>query len=154
MAHTEYSTISIHPLAPAKVAVGAACNGCGVCCLFAPCPLGIVLSGRRSGSCDALRWDAGQGQYRCGAIVAPGEVLTQSLPRGLRGMAPMLAPVLRRVGLRWIAAGFGCDSNLEVEECQPAAPHADLVDAASTTMPISDRHAHNPSRTVVRHPPT
>jgi hypothetical protein len=154
MAQTEHTTISIHPLAPAKAALGAACNGCGVCCLFAPCPLGILLSRRRSGACGALRWDAGLEQYRCGAIVAPREVLTQSLPRGFRGIAPMLAPVLRHVGLRWIAAGIGCDSSLEVEQCQPAAPRADLLDAASTTMPVCDSSAHNPSRTVVRHPPT
>ena len=154
MAHTEHTTIPIHPLAPAKVAVGAACNGCGVCCLFAPCPLGIVLSRRRRGACDALRWDAVLVQYRCGAITAPQGVLTQSLPNALRGLAPVLAPVLRRVGLRWIAAGIGCDSNLEVEEPSTTAAPAGLVAMASTTMPASDLHTPNSSRAAVRHPPT
>lgn len=154
MAHPEHTTIPIHPLAPAKVAVGAACNGCGVCCLFAPCPLGMLLSRRRSGACSALRWDAGLVQYRCGAIVAPHEVLALTLPHVLRSLAPALAPVLRRVGLRWIAAGIGCDSSLEVEDSQPVASHAGPVDAASTTMPASNSHTHNPSRTVVRQPPT
>jgi hypothetical protein len=114
MAHREHTTtIHIQPLAPAKVAVGAPCNGCGVCCLYAPCPLGMVLSRRRTGACGALRWDDGLAQYRCGAMTAPEHVLRQSLPRGLRGMAHVLAPLLRRVGLRWIAAGTGCDSSLE-----------------------------------------
>ncbi len=152
MAHTEHTIIHIHPLAPAKAAVGAVCNGCGVCCLFAPCPLGMLLSRRRQGACDALRWDAALAQYRCGAIVAPQEVLAQSLPRGLRGLAPALTPVLRRLGLRWIAAGIGCDSDVELEQPCPDVRGAGDVDLASTTMSASDLHTHNPGRTVVRQP--
>ena len=150
MVPTEH-TIHIHPAAPPKVAVGGACNGCGVCCLFAPCPLGILLSGRRSGACDALRWDAELAQYRCGALVAPREVLGQSLPRALRGLARPLAPVLRRLGRRWIAAGTGCDSSLEVVMTSVEAPHTNCGDAASTTMlaPVLTDH---PRRTVVRPP--
>ena len=129
MADTEYTTIHIHSLAPAKVAEGAPCNGCGVCCVFAPCPLGMVLSGRRSGSCDALRWDAAQAQYRCGAVVAPQDVLARALPHGLRWLAPALAPVLGRVANRWIAAGTGCDSSLEL-----VSP-----DVLSTTMPAIEQ---------------
>ena len=130
MAHTE-STIYIHPLAPGKVSEGAACNGCGVCCLFAPCPLGVVLSGKRFGACAALRWWDALGQYRCGALFAPGDVLVVFLPHGMRWLAPALAPLLRRWGARWIAAGTGCDSNLEVEP------------AGSTTMPTTDQaHSH------------
>ena len=113
MAHTEH-TIPIHSLAPAKAEEGAACNGCGVCCLFEPCPIGIILTGRRLGACAALRWDDALVQYRCGAIVATREVLQQALPNGARWLAVALAPVLRRLGLRWIAAGTGCDSHLEV----------------------------------------
>ena len=141
MADTEHTIIiHIHPLAPAKVAVGAPCTGCGVCCVFAPCPLGMVLSGRRNGACDALRWNAALLQYRCGAIVAPQHVLAQALPRGLRWLAPALAPVLRRLGSRWIAAGTGCDSSLE----------AVLPDAVSTTMPATEQP--QASRSVVRRP--
>ena len=121
-------TIHIHPQAPAKVQLGAPCNGCGVCCLFAPCPLGILLSRRRSGACDALRWDESRAQYRCGAITQPHAVLRQSLPRGLRGLSHALAPLLRRMGLRWIAADIGCDSSLEL----------DPDDSASTTMSATD----------------
>ncbi len=152
MPHTEHTTIRIHPLAPAKAAAGAACNGCGVCCLVTPCPLGMLLSGRRSGACNALRWDAALVRYRCGAIVAPRDVLTQALPSGLRGLAPVLAPVLRRLGARWIAAGTGCDSDLEVETPDPDRPSAGPSGVASTTMPTSDLPTPNPGRTVVRHP--
>jgi len=124
MAHTAH-TIPIHPEAPPKVPLGAACNGCGVCCLFEPCPLGMLLSRRRTGACVALRWEADR--YRCGALVATREVLAHNLPRGTRGLTPVLAPLLRRMAGRWIAAGTGCDSSLEVEPM-----------AASTTMRTTD----------------
>ena len=42
-----HAVIYLHPAAPAKPAVGAACNGCGVCCAWQPCPLGMLVSGRR-----------------------------------------------------------------------------------------------------------
>ena len=147
-------TIPIHPLAPAKAAVGAACNGCGVCCLFAPCPLGMLLSGRRSGACAALRWDGALAQYRCGAIVAPQDVLSQALPQGLGRLAPALAPWLRRLAVRWIAAGTGCDSNLEVEPVAPDkhAPADGGADLASTTMPASQLPTLNSDCATVRHP--
>jgi MinD superfamily P-loop ATPase len=105
-----HRTVVIHPLAPPKVATGVACNGCGLCCLYEPCPLGIVLSRTRQGACHALRWDEALGQYRCGALVASEEVLAKVLPRMLR----RLAPGLRRWAVRWIAAGMGCDSHLEL----------------------------------------
>jgi hypothetical protein len=100
-----WQVLHIHPTAPAKPAVGAPCNGCGVCCLSAPCPLGIVLSGRRTGACAALRWDGGR--YVCGAISQPADVLGP----GWRWAAPLLG----RWARRWVAAGIGCDSTLEVQ---------------------------------------
>ena len=89
--------IQIHPDAPPKPALGQPCNGCGVCCLAEPCPLGVILSRRLKGACVALRWDGAR--YECGALTAQ--------PSGLVG----------RVGgwlvRRWIAAGAGCDCSLE-----------------------------------------
>jgi hypothetical protein len=140
MAHAEH-TIPIHPEAPTKVPIGVACNGCGVCCLFEPCPLGILLSHRRTGACVALRWDAGR--YRCGALIATEEVVAQTLPRGTRRLAPVLAPLLHRLAGRWIAAGTGCDSSLEVD--QPTK-HETLdvpQTQGSTTMPFNDT-SHTP----------
>ena len=135
MAHSQ-QIIHIHPQAPAKPAQGAACNGCGVCCLSEPCPLGMVLSGRRTGACRALLWDGALAQYRCGAVQAPRATLEQALPSALRWLARWLAPVLRRAALRGIAAGQGCDSSLEPE---PASPGP----VASTTMPLPiEPHAH------------
>ena len=140
MAHTAQTehTIHIHPQAPGKVAEGVACNGCGVCCLYEPCPLGVVLSGTRRGACAALRWQQTPGRYRCGALVAPGDVLAVSLPRGMRWLAPLLAPLLRRWGARWISAGTGCDSSLDVLH-------------GSTTMPTTD--STHPVRSVARRSP-
>ena len=88
-----HQVIHIHPAAPAKPAEGQPCNGCGVCCLAEPCPVGILVSFRRHGACKALRWSDEQTRYVCGLMARPG--------------------LLRRIIGRWIAAGIGCDSDLE-----------------------------------------
>jgi hypothetical protein len=108
-------TIQIHLESPQKPGEGAPCNGCGVCCLTEPCPLGVVLSGRRQGACEALRWSEAGKFYRCGTISEPEAVLREALPVGLRLIAKGLSPVLALLAKRWIAAGQGCDSTLEVE---------------------------------------
>lgn len=129
---TPHQIIHIQPAAPRKPALGAPCNGCGVCCLVAPCPLGVVLSGRRTGACDALRWEANPppvpgGVYRCGAISQPAQVLSPALPKVLNTAIPVLAWGLGRLAKRWVAAGKGCDSSVEVEQgsWEPSArmPH-------------------------------
>ena len=96
--------IHIQPAAPAQPALGAPCNGCGVCCLAEPCPLGQVISRKRHGACDALRFDDLQSVYRCGAITDAAGVLG---PRWR-----WAAPVLEKLARRWIAAGVGCDAAL------------------------------------------
>ncbi len=98
-------TILIHADAPAKPPVGGACTGCGICCAAEPCPVGMLVSGRRRGACRALLWRADEQRYRCGMASDPSRVL-RWLPRGL-------APLVRRLSLRWIAAAAGCDSDLE-----------------------------------------
>ncbi len=107
MQPTDHQVIHIHPAAPVKPALGAPCNGCGVCCLAEPCPLGQVISRKRTGACDALRWDATAALYRCGVL---------SDTAGLMGPRwRWAAPVLRRLAQRWIAAGVGCDAAMEVD---------------------------------------
>jgi hypothetical protein len=107
-----HQIIHIEPEAPAKPAFGTPCNGCGVCCLAEPCPLGMVLSGKRRGACEALVWVAAGSQYRCGALEEPQVVLHKALPGLLQGLARPLAPLLKRLAHRWIAAGVGCDCKL------------------------------------------
>ena len=102
-----HQIIHIHPAAPHKPPVGAACNGCGVCCLAEPCPVGVLLSRRRRGACTALLWDEAAGRYLCGVVSAPARFVA---PAWLARLAGRLAP-------RWIAAGQGCDCTLE-----PAKP--------------------------------
>ncbi len=87
--------ITIHADAPSKPPTGQACNGCGVCCLAEPCPLGVLVSRRLSGPCAALRWDHAGRHYRCG-LVSRDRPWWSALAR------------------RWIAAGRGCDSDAEV----------------------------------------
>jgi len=96
-----HATIHLHPEAPPKPAEGAACNGCGVCCAGAPCPLGMLASRRRTGRCAALHWQEGTGRYVCGLIARP----EAHLPRPLRALAPGLA----RLARRQVSAGSGCD---------------------------------------------
>jgi len=109
-----HQIILIHADAASKPAPGAPCNGCGVCCLLEPCPLGVLLLGRRHGACVAVRWLDDVQQYRCGALSAPLDVLQTVLPRPLRRLARWLAPGLARLAQRWIAVGQGCDSTVEV----------------------------------------
>lgn len=70
------------------------CNGCGVCCVAGPCPLGVLVSRRFKGACAALQWNGER--YVCGVLAAQ--------PNGLRGW------LVRR----WISSGSGCDCSLEV----------------------------------------
>jgi hypothetical protein len=98
-------TILIHPAAPAKPGWGEACNGCGVCCATEPCPVGIVVSGRRHGACKALQWDDAEARYRCGVMAwSAGASAPDWLTRGMT-----------RLATRLIAAGEGCDCSIEVD---------------------------------------
>lgn len=90
----ERRVILIHPEAPPKPLEGQPCNGCGVCCLAEPCPVGMVVSLKRHGACSALRWSAEETRYVCGMLMRPDGLL-------------------KRIFSRWIAAGQGCDSDLE-----------------------------------------
>lgn len=115
----------IEPDAPAKPVPGAPCNGCGMCCLAEPCPIGVVLSGRGRGACRALRWNAETCTYQCGAVVQAESVLQASLPQTLGFLVPWLAGGLRRLAPRWIAAGKGCDSTLQAERVTMRRPDTD-----------------------------
>lgn len=99
--------IYLHTQAPDKPPLAAPCNGCGVCCASEPCPLGMVVSRKRQGACKALYWQPAENRYRCGLIAQP----QHHLPPGLR----WLAPVLRRLAHRYIAAGSGCDASYTPE---------------------------------------
>jgi hypothetical protein len=99
--------IYLEPEAPIKPPPGKACNGCGVCCLSEPCPLGALLSGRRLGPCDWVRWDAEARHYRCSAA--------DDAARRLPGVPATAARALEGLARRWIAAGKGCDCDLEVD---------------------------------------
>ena len=93
--------ISLHPAAPEKPTVGASCNGCGVCCLQSPCPLGRLRFLQAQGACPALLWDTPGKRYHCGLLTAPARFFPV-LPQALQTALPRLIR-------RWIAAGQGCD---------------------------------------------
>jgi hypothetical protein len=100
-----HRVIHLHPEAPAKPAVGEACNGCGVCCAAEPCPIGMLVSRRRQGACAALVWIESARAYRCGVVSEPQRYLK------VRWMAQVLGRAARRL----IAAGQGCDCSLSVD---------------------------------------
>jgi hypothetical protein len=99
--------IYLHSEAPAKPAAGAACNGCGLCCAWQPCPLGVLVSGSRTGACKALRWDDPARIYRCNMVSAP-QAVWPWLPSWSQRL-------LSRLARRWIASGMGCDCNAEID---------------------------------------
>jgi len=91
--------IHLHRQAPTKPAVGAPCNGCGVCCALETCPLGRLRFLQANGPCPALEWH--DERYRCGLLTSP--------LRYFPGWPAGLAAWLGRWAARWISAGSGCD---------------------------------------------
>lgn len=98
--------IAIEPAAPTKPAMGAPCNGCGVCCLSEPCPIGMLVSRRRHGPCAAVMWESATARYSCGLVSRPRVAL------GWRFAPNWLLQGLARLARRWISAGSGCDSSV------------------------------------------
>ncbi len=109
--------IHVHPEAPPKPPDGAPCNGCGLCCLAEPCPIGMVISRKRVGACVALQWSPEAGCYRCGVLVRAGEAWQAAASRP--GLSGMLARGWAQMRWRWvrrhIASGVGCDANFTTE---------------------------------------
>jgi hypothetical protein len=98
--------VHLHRAAPPKPAIGAACNGCGVCCALEPCPVARFLLGVRAGPCPALIWEEAATRYHCGMARKPAS--------HLRWLPALLEDWAARRCLRWIAAGSGCDCDAEV----------------------------------------
>jgi len=94
-------TLILHAAAPPKPAEGEPCNGCGICCVAARCPVAWLFLPRGGGSCAALEWDGEAGRYRCGMVAYPANYIGW-LPRRWEDRAG-----------RWfayrIATGRGCD---------------------------------------------
>lgn len=102
--------IHIHTEAPLKPPEGQPCNGCGVCCLAEPCPVGVLVSRRWKGACKALVWSDEAKRYHCGLM-------------GRAMLAGARVSLWRRLWQRWvrrmISAGSGCDASIEVQANQP-----------------------------------
>lgn len=105
------AVVWLEPAAPPKPPEGAPCNGCGLCCLAEPCPLGVLVSRRRTGPCAALRWSDAQQRYLCGMVQEPGAVTGWTQPWAVR--------LQRALARRWIAAGVGCDASLQAQVPSP-----------------------------------
>lgn len=73
----------------------------------------MLVSLKREGACRALVWSEADAQYRCGMLVHPSRYV------GLRTLRPdgLINRIIRRYAQRMIAAGIGCDADIE-----PAPP--------------------------------
>lgn len=96
--------IRIHADAPPKPAEGEPCNGCGICCSAARCPVAWLFLPLRGEPCPALEWSAPSRSYRCGMVVHPA--------RYLRWLPQRLEPRARGWFAHRIAAGQGCDCGI------------------------------------------
>ncbi|WP_019881160.1 MULTISPECIES: hypothetical protein [unclassified Methylophilus] len=101
-------TITIHAQAPHKPALGAACNGCGVCCAAEPCPVSLALLWPHEAPCRALIWSDQTQRYLCGMVSEPARFLWW-LPENMNASAS-------RLFKRWIAAGTACDADVSLSE--------------------------------------
>jgi hypothetical protein len=119
IAGMDQTVIHLHVQAPAKPPAGQPCNGCGACCATEPCPLGAVMSRRRSGACVALEWSETDARYQCGLM---------------RKAAATGRPALRLVA-RWIAAGKGCDAELQTFPAPVADAAQELMSQARENRP-------------------
>jgi hypothetical protein len=106
------TTIYLQPGAPTKPALGSACNGCGVCCASEPCPIGMLVTRRRHGTCAALRWVETQQHYRCGLLLERKAATANPLRTIGRAL-------WHRWARRLIAAGSGCDAAVDVARPAP-----------------------------------
>lgn len=70
--------------------------------------MGRLVFRRIKGPCQALEWDGKAARYVCGLVARPTHYL-RWLPR-------FCAVGVRKLLLRWIAAGVGCDSTAEISE--------------------------------------
>ena len=106
-ASTDWQLVHVYPDAPPKPSEGAPCNGCGLCCLLEPCPLGVLVSRRWRSACAAVRWSAAEQRYLCGMLSDFG---------GVTGLAqPWVVRALTAVARRSIAAGIGCDASFQIQ---------------------------------------
>jgi hypothetical protein len=111
-------TLKIHPAAPPKPREGQTCNGCGVCCLAEPCPMGALLTLRTHGPCQWLEWHGSSRTYRCGVLAATDP---STLPPDAGSLRRWWQSRLHRAARRWIAAGIGCDCSMDDAPADPAA---------------------------------
>lgn len=126
-------TLHVESGAPAKPGWGSPCNGCGICCLAEPCPLGMVLTGRRRGRCAALRWTEEAQRYQCGALTDPAGVLRAGPVPWPGYVLNLLARWLPKLAYRWVAVGTGCDCDLDVA-VQVATPVVDHSQSDAQTV--------------------
>jgi hypothetical protein len=107
--------IHIHLEAPPKPALGEPCNGCGVCCLAEPCPVGVLVSRRWKGACAALVWSDEARRYHCGLLRGPDRAAASPGATGWRmWQARLIQSLWQRWVRRMISAGSGCDASMEV----------------------------------------
>lgn len=85
---------------PRKPAEGEACNGCGLCCAVALCPLAVEFLDAAAAPCPAMEF--ADGRFWCGLARHPSRYLGTP-PFTDRLLAPMIHAEL--------TIGGGCDAS-------------------------------------------
>lgn len=100
-----FQEVELHPLSPEKPVYGAPCNGCGICCAAAPCPVAFVFLFQFRGKCRALLWQGDR--YVCGMVFSPDHYVKLITGRWRESGGRFFASR--------IASGAGCDSYAEID---------------------------------------
>ena len=108
MKQARLQTVEMNLLAPAKPDYGSRCNGCGICCTVAPCPVAHVFLFLFRGKCRALLWQEDASRYACGMVVCPDRFVAL-IPERLRERSG-------KFFASRIAAGAGCDFAAEIDD--------------------------------------
>jgi hypothetical protein len=90
---------------PRKPLPGKPCNGCGLCCHLARCPVSIDLIGEGDGPCPALEYS--DGRYWCGIVLHPRKYVAQ-IPEAARLSDAQLQVCIGHL----MNFGYGCDCTM------------------------------------------
>ncbi len=85
---------------PRKPAEGQSCNGCGLCCAIALCPLAVELLEAAKAPCPAMEF--AEGRFWCGLARRPSRYLGTP-----RFSDRLLGPMIRTA----LDIGEGCDAS-------------------------------------------
>ena len=95
-----------------KPRYGDPCNGCGMCCQEAPCPLGKIIFDQFQGPCPAIELDGDK--VTCGLVANP-------IAYNFAGVLEYGNEATSQAAALLVGTGVGCDTQANGEIVNPAA---------------------------------